>query len=456
MNLRNESAATTRRSNADLETETSKHGRWILLARATWVVITLLTIVLNIVAIPYYDAVLQTVCAAPGNCFSDQLTASEVQGLHSLGLSLSAYATVNVAVQILSALIWVALGALLFWRRSYEPMALFCAFMLVTFGGVASSIVQEGLAPLSHDWYVVVYFLYFLSEVFFYLFFYLFPTGHFVPRWMRWVALFTVGYLVWQFIFGSPGEISSPLDALVFFGLLLTAVVVQVYRYRSVSTPRQRQQTKWVVFGFALFILVFLTSISIVHFFVPTGHSASLVVNLIGSLALNLVPLLIPCSIAIAVLRSQLWDIDTIINRTLVYGFLTGILILVYFGLILALQYVLRGIINQNNDVAIVVSTLVIAALFQPLRLRIQRFIDRRFYRSKYDAAKTVEAFSATLRNEVDLSQLREHLLTVVQETMQPAHISLWLRETDHENERHSRQPVAKKAVASDTVSGES
>ena len=147
--------------------------------------------------------------------------------------------------------------------------------------------------------------------------------------------------------------------------------------------------------------------------------------------------LLIPLSIGFSILRYRLYDIDLLINRTLVYSTLTVLLALVYVVLIFALQYLLRGIISQNNDVAIVVSTLTIAALFQPLRHCIQAIIDRRFYRRKYDAVKIVETFSSTLRNEVDLSQLREHLLGVVQETMQPMHVSLWLRKTDHESKRH-------------------
>jgi hypothetical protein len=149
-----------------------------------------------------------------------------------------------------------------------------------------------------------------------------------------------------------------------------------------------------------------------------------------------LLTLLFPLSIGMAMLRSRLWDIDILINRTLVYGSLTALLALLYFGLIFALQSLFQGLFKQNNAVAIVVSTLVIYALFQPLRRRIQQIIDRRFYRRKYDAAKTLEAFSATLRNEVDLSQLREHLVAVVEETMQPTFVSLWLRPTQ-QNAHH-------------------
>jgi len=142
---------------------------------------------------------------------------------------------------------------------------------------------------------------------------------------------------------------------------------------------------------------------------------------------------LIPISFAVAILRYRLYDIDILINRTLVYVTLTALLALIYVGLIIALQSLLRSSINQNSDVAIVVSTLVIAALFQPLRHRIQAIIDRRFYRHKYDAAKIVAAFSATLRQEVDLDQLREHLVAVIQETMQPTYVWLWLRPPEHD-----------------------
>jgi hypothetical protein len=138
----------------------------------------------------------------------------------------------------------------------------------------------------------------------------------------------------------------------------------------------------------------------------------------------------IPISIGIAILRYRLYDIDTLINRTLVYGSLTVLLAVVYFGGVTATEALFQTLTGQQKlpQLAVVVSTLVIAALFNPLRLRIQAFTDRRFYRSKYDAAKTLESFSAKLRDETDLDALSNDLVGVVRETMQPAPVTLWLQ----------------------------
>jgi hypothetical protein len=138
--------------------------------------------------------------------------------------------------------------------------------------------------------------------------------------------------------------------------------------------------------------------------------------------------MLIPLSIGVAVLRSHLFDIDLLINRTLVYGSLTTVLVALYFGGIVLLQRLFVALTSEQSTLAVVASTLLIAALFNPLRRRIQSFIDRRFYRRKYDAAKTLEAFSIKLRDETDLDALSDDLVAVVRETIQPAHVSLWLR----------------------------
>jgi hypothetical protein len=144
-----------------------------------------------------------------------------------------------------------------------------------------------------------------------------------------------------------------------------------------------------------------------------------------------------PISIGIAIVRYRLYEIDTLINRTLVYALLTVILAAVYFGAVVFLQRVFVALIGERSTLAIVASTLLIAALFNPLRRRIQAFIDRRFYRSKFDARKTLEAFSGKLRDETELEALGDDLVGVVRETMQPSHVSIWLRpETASEAER--------------------
>ncbi len=247
---------------------------------------------------------------------------------------------------------------------------------------------------------------------------------------------FVFGYF-FPFSSFNPFSLSQVLSNLIYIGMLGGIVVVQIYRYRRVSSPAQRQQTKWVVYGVSLGTGGYLVLFTIPFFFPLLSQTGSLA-SLIELAAGYGLALLVPFSIGFAILRSRLWDIDLLINRTLVYGTLTAILALVYVGSIIAFQALLRGLFHQTSDVAIVLSTLVIAALFQPLRKRIQSLIDRRFYRRKYDAAKVVAAFSATLRHEVDLDQLREHLLAVVQETMQLAHISLWVRQPQPAHEQHT------------------
>jgi len=205
----------------------------------------------------------------------------------------------------------------------------------------------------------------------------------------------------------------SQLGWLVSLGEMATLALVQLYRYWRVSSPRERQQTKWAVFGLAVPITV-AVSVSVPYLIFPVFTEPGSLYPLAYNQVSILLGFCIPLSFGFAMLRSRLWDIDVLINRTLVYGALTVIVTGVYVGLIIVLQALLRGFISQDNNVATVLSTLVIAALFQSVRQGIQRSIDQRFYRSKYDAAKTVVAFNTTLRQEVDLNQLRERLLAVV------------------------------------------
>jgi hypothetical protein len=201
------------------------------------------------------------------------------------------------------------------------------------------------------------------------------------------------------------------LTGLLFFGILGAAASV-VVRFRR-SRGIERQQMKWFVYAVAPMLLI------------PTD---GFLPGTISSVALGVVLIGLPTAIGIAVLRYRLYDIDLLINRTLVYGSLTALLVTVYVGSVVILQAAFRSLTGQGSQLTIVASTLAIAALFNPLRRRIQRFVDRRFYRRKYDAAKTLTSFSARLRDETDLAELNEELISVVRETMQPAHVSLWLR----------------------------
>jgi hypothetical protein len=257
----------------------------------------------------------------------------------------------------------------------------------------------------------------------------LFPTGRLPSsRWrpFAWVSVAVIsGGVIWSSGISPDVGFNAPpspvqLSVLLLGGVAAGSVVVGRRRARGV----ERQQIKWLLYVGPLFFVASGLHIGFYYFWLAErswGLWASYLFVVVGGLSG-------PFAIGVAILRFRLYEIDLLINRTLVYGSLTAMLVGIYFGGIVLLQRMFVSLTGQQSTLAVVASTLLIAALFTPLRRRIQSFIDRRFYRSNYDARKTLEAFSARLRDETDLDALSGDLVGVVKETMQPAHASLWLR----------------------------
>jgi hypothetical protein len=222
---------------------------------------------------------------------------------------------------------------------------------------------------------------------------------------------------------GAVGDVLSAVEGSgngILPAAILVSVSSMVVRFRR-SSGRERLQLKWVAYAAALTAASFLASFVLPE---PVPQAVQDAVFFLGVGAFAAIPV----AAGIAILRHRLYDIDVLINRTLVYGLLTLSLAVVYASGIVLTQVLFRALTGQETQLAIVASTLAIAALFGPLRRRVQGFIDRRFYRNKYDAAKTLESFSARLRDETDLETLSDDLVWAVRETVQPAHASLWLR----------------------------
>jgi hypothetical protein len=413
------------------------HGHSLLLARLAWVAVAITALAIVLFSVPSSIEHYRSVCTAPTEVCSEraldqptQPTQEGVQALREVGLSIHSYALFNVVIDKIFQLVWFAVGALIFLRRSDDRMALLTSLFLVTFGTVAVDTTDaDALVSSQPAWWLPVQGVQIVGEVCVVLFFLLFPNGRFVPHWTRWLAVAFIAFVVSRdqfpgFYSGSPAL--EMVSEWVFIGYVVSLLWSQIYRYRRSSSEAQRRQTKWVVFGTTLAIVGTFPSRVPLDFSLVDGDMPFVLLVLKVGFALSF--LLLPLSMGVAVLRSHLFDIDVVINRTLVYGSLTATLVALYFGGIVVLQRVFVALTGQKSTLAVVASTLLIAALFNPLRRRIQFFIDRRFYRKKYDARRTLEAFSAKLRDETDLDALNDELVGVVTDTMQPAHVSLWLR----------------------------
>jgi hypothetical protein len=368
----------------------------------------------------------------------------------------------------LGALSYAPVGALVASRRPDNPIGwLVCLYGLVISLSYFSAeyaiyalLAEPGSLPVAEalvwvfSWILPVIIVLSIFPLL------LFPTGRLPSRRWRWLAWLTAAWMLLTVVTGAfasgallgvLGPIENPLGIdgltgvyatlLLFVSPLLTAAAafsLFVRLRRAVGV--ERQQIKW--FAYAAVATVSAGTLANV---IPRGIDTPLWFERAGFVLFVAFEPAIPVSIGIAILRYHLYDIDIIINRTLVYGSLTATLLAVYFGGVATTQAIFRTITGHEEQpqLAIVVSTLVIAALFNPLRRRIQSFIDRRFYRSKYDARKTLQAFSAKLREETDLDALSGDLVGVVRETMQPAHVSVWLRSDPPPRGSEGREKVS-------------
>ena len=371
------------------------------------------------------------------------------QMIRSTAPQRSYYGPVDAVFFLATVLTFSVVGAIIASRQPRNAIGwLFCGVGLVMginslTGGYAEYRLSGGSPPgglaetaawfASWSWTLLVY----VPTSFLLL---LFPDGRLPSsRWrpVAWCAVlgllgFVAGTALQPGPLGDFPQIMNPygvespiLGAVAIAGAILASAsmvasaVSLIVRMRRAGRV-ERQQIKWLAYGGALAVgSVFASGV------IATIWSADVGIALISFVMLG-----VPIFTGVAIARYSLYDIDIVINRTLVYGALTAALVAVYFGGVATLQSLFRAFSGQEQQpqLAIVVSTLAIAALFNPLRRRIQSFIDRRFYRSKYDARKTLESFSAKLRDETDLQALNNELVSVVRETIEPSHVSLWLR----------------------------
>lgn len=411
-----------------VQSSTRLHGRWMQLARLGWVIVSATALVAFIAELTIILPAPLPSCTDPQVvCGPWQISQEDINlGVQS-GLSETLLLVLYFLNSIFPRVAFFLVGLLIFWRKSDDWVALLLSLMLTLF-------TTEGIQNLG-GFMPVVNLLYSLAISSYYLLPFIFPSGQFAPRWMRWVAISLLPTSVAiQYLPTLGVNVNESVYALALMGVFLIWFLFGgysvIYRYTRVSNPIERQQTKWVMAGILGSFILFLPFTIIALVYPPSQPSPERLAFLyLVNLPINLLAyLFIPGAIAVAIFRYRLWDIDVLIRRTLVYGALTVTLALVYFGLVTLLQALFSAISNQQSPISNVLSTLAIAALFTPLRRRIQTDIDRRFYRRKYDAQKTLEAFAARARDEVELETLTEHLVGVVQETLQPELVTLWLK----------------------------
>jgi hypothetical protein len=402
---------------------------WLSVARGVWILLALYNLLPAILRLPAYYLQLVSMNPWPdrGGWNPENFRAA----FASSGFDPRVVAWLVIISAAIQMMITVSIGLIVFWRQSRDWMGLLTSFVLVGLGGTVTGVPDYSFLP--QVWQIVVNEVGTLFWLLFFIFMILFPNGRFVPRWMRWVALaFVVIIILTEVIDNIPGRTAGWETVVI--SIIAVLLLFGKYRhYRYYASFKERQQIRWFLFAIMIwFANGILANIYDNLFPLPAQPGAGeLVIYVIRVYLGRAASILIPISIGIAIFRYRLWDIDLVIRRTLSYTVLTGLLGLVYYGLVTLMQTIFEGASGQQSPLALVISTLVIAALFNPLRRRIQQIIDRRFFRQRYDAAATLDKFSQNLRSQVNLPAIQQELADVVSETVQPASLSMWIRKAE-------------------------
>lgn len=412
------------------------HGRWLVAARAIWLSVAAITLCLVFASIPAQVAFAQTVCTT-GACGTSQLGPAGLRALHAAGLSLSFYAAYVVALNVVFASVFALVGALLFWRRSDDRMALLASIALVTFGASAFTGALDPLTLAHPGWRLLAAAVNYLGSAAFLLFLYVFPDARFVPRPMRWVVLAVmVQQLLHYFFPFSPFDLRTwpiALQLIVPIAILGTILFAQGYRYRRVSSTAQREQTRWVVLGVLAGLggyLIVLTALNVVVRAIAAP--AAMVATLVGTMVAYACVLLIPVSVAIAMLRSHLFDVDVLIERTLVYGALTASVILLYIVIVGTLSVAFQVRANALISLA---ATGVIAVAFQPLRERLQRAVNRLIYGQRDEPYAVISRLGRRLEATLAPEAVLAVLVETVAQALKLPYVALVLRRGDTDAE---------------------
>ena len=405
---------------------------WLWLARVGWIVATLTSLTFFIGGLSFrYQELIIPSCTAE-NCHVLILSPVEADILANLGFSTSFYAFFHVGMEVLVGSALVVLGLFFFLKMSDEVLGMTLAFMLVLLGANFMNEADSSFIKQFPVFLLPFQILTGLTTIPLVYILFVFPNGRFRPKWTRILLVILAFFSVLEPIFRRLEYLGNNQFSIIVYATLILALIVgvwaQVVRYRRYYSQIQKQQAKWVIFGFATLIFCIISWALFFEFFPPEPGTIRLLLYTVFFFISVFLILFFPLSIVLSIMRYRLWEIDIIIRKTLVYTILSTALAAVYFSSVLLIQSVITQLGGQPSNIVVVVSTLLIAAIFSPLRRQIQGSIDRRFYRSSYNAQAMLTNFAETARDEVEMEKLTAVLLNVVQKTMQPESLSVWIR----------------------------